>query len=213
MGFPDLSLEIQQGLQKLAKPLTILFVDDDLSYSEKFVAQVLRPLGFANIICANNGKEALSLFKQNQCDIIITDFDMPQKCGTDLVRECAELNLADNKPVIAAIIISKYDDATAIQELLFGVQVQYIAKNKVYQILNFSPIKGGVCGPIDQKDEEKIWINIFHSMQWAADIKKVNGKIKRPQLSAKGNSSVNPYNQKIQPAFWKMWQRNNSRSV
>lgn len=84
----------------------VLLVDD-----EKLILE-----GLKNIIdweelnlkisdTAENGEEALSKFKQNPADIVITDIMMPKMNGLNLIKE---IKAIDNN--IKFIILSGYDD-------------------------------------------------------------------------------------------------------
>jgi two-component system, cell cycle response regulator len=66
----------------------VLVVDDD-DVSRAIVQKYLRKAGF-EVVTARNGMEALSLFEQRFCPIIITDWMMPEISGPELCRKIRE---------------------------------------------------------------------------------------------------------------------------
>ncbi|RJQ78759.1 MAG: diguanylate cyclase [Desulfobacteraceae bacterium] len=66
----------------------ILVVDDDL-VSRAVIQKYLHKAGF-DVISAGNGKEALSLFDQRFCPIVLTDWMMPEINGPQLCRMIRE---------------------------------------------------------------------------------------------------------------------------
>jgi len=65
--------------------ITILLVDDNLEHI-KLLSEILNKY-FKNVIEANNGKTAYELYKKNpNIDIIISDIEMPEVNGLELLR-------------------------------------------------------------------------------------------------------------------------------
>ncbi len=69
------------------KSLTVLIVDDE-EFSLRFVSRILQKIGVSLVLEAGNGLEALGLMenKDNQIDLIISDIEMPEMDGYELVR-------------------------------------------------------------------------------------------------------------------------------
>jgi len=65
--------------------LNILFVDDS-SVIRELVESALIELGYMHIQGAEDGVEALALSKQEEYDFIITDINMPNMDGIELIR-------------------------------------------------------------------------------------------------------------------------------
>lgn len=61
----------------------ILVVDDEKDCRE-FLAELLRENGY-RVDCAGDGKEALEFIESNQYSLIITDHDMPELKGLELI--------------------------------------------------------------------------------------------------------------------------------
>jgi two-component system chemotaxis response regulator CheY len=69
----------------LDKNMNILVVDD-FSTMRRIITNVLRQLGFDNIVEAEDGSKALQILESEQVDFVITDWNMPQMSGLDLLK-------------------------------------------------------------------------------------------------------------------------------
>jgi len=78
---------------------TILIAEDDLNVGES-LRSLLKKKGYA-IRLAQNGKEALQLFRQGRADLLITDLVMPKMDGIELLEGVKSL-----KPETEVIVIS-----------------------------------------------------------------------------------------------------------
>jgi signal transduction histidine kinase len=69
---------------------TILVVDDNKGLCEG-VKEYLEQEGYA-VECANNGKDAIALLRNNKYDIALVDIKLPDIHGTDLVKKLADIS-------------------------------------------------------------------------------------------------------------------------
>jgi two-component system chemotaxis response regulator CheY len=69
----------------LKKDIKILVVDD-FSTMRRIIKNLLRDLGFTNVDEADDGKTALPILKQGGIDFLITDWNMPEMTGIDLLK-------------------------------------------------------------------------------------------------------------------------------
>jgi two-component system chemotaxis response regulator CheY len=78
-----------------------MIVDDSRSM-RAFVRRVMDLSGFEVGSCLNaaNGAEALALLNQNRVDLILTDINMPEMNGEDLVRRIEEQDEFRSIPVV-----------------------------------------------------------------------------------------------------------------
>ncbi len=67
------------------KNINILVVDD-FSTMIKIVTNLLRELGFTNIDDANDGSKAWPMIKTGKYDFIVSDWNMPEMTGIELLR-------------------------------------------------------------------------------------------------------------------------------
>ena len=72
-------------IEHIPRTMRILVVDD-FSTMRRIVKNILQQLGFANIEEAEDGKVALGKLQNNQFDFIISDWNMPNMMGIDLLR-------------------------------------------------------------------------------------------------------------------------------
>eukprot|EP01155_Anaeramoeba_flamelloides_P017015 Anaeramoba_flamelloidesa5262_18.p4 GENE.a5262_18~~a5262_18.p4 ORF type:complete len:114 (+),score=20.24 a5262_18:990-1331(+) len=52
----------------------------------RIIKNLLRDLGFTNVDEADDGKTALPILKQGSVDFLITDWNMPEMTGIDLLK-------------------------------------------------------------------------------------------------------------------------------
>ena len=96
-------------------------------------------LGLEIVNKASNGQEAIDKFKENPVDIVVTDINMPQVTGLELLKELKKIN-SDVK----FIILSGYDDFSYAKKAIeLGVE-NYILK------------------PIDEEELEKTLKNTIN---------------------------------------------------
>jgi len=69
---------------------------DDFSTMRRIVRNILRQLGYNHIAEAEDGASALEHLKQNKVDFIISDWNMPNMTGLELLKAVrADANLKD----------------------------------------------------------------------------------------------------------------------
>jgi len=67
------------------KEIKILVVDDSATMRQ-IVRNSLKELGYTNIIEADGGLEALDLLKEESIDFVVTDWNMPDLTGIELLK-------------------------------------------------------------------------------------------------------------------------------
>ena len=78
----------------MEKKMRILIVDD-FATMRKVIRNLLRQVGYDNIVEAENGEAAFSVLKSQKVDFVISDWNMPNMTGLELlkaVRADSELN-------------------------------------------------------------------------------------------------------------------------
>jgi two-component system chemotaxis response regulator CheY len=63
-----------------------VLVVDDFATMRRIVKGVLRQLGFSNIIEAEDGNAALNELKKEKIGLIVSDWNMPNMTGLDLLK-------------------------------------------------------------------------------------------------------------------------------
>ncbi len=91
-------------IQQYTQDLELLYVEDDQSVRE--VAITLFKIFFKKIIIAVDGKDGFEKFQNNHIDLIITDINMPNLNGIEMISKIREID-AD----IPILIISANDES------------------------------------------------------------------------------------------------------
>ncbi len=84
-----------------SKNFTILYVEDE-SFIRTNVEGCLKY--FFNVIVAKDGQDGLNIFSNEKIDLIITDINMPNKNGLEMLNDIKLIN-----PSIPCIVTSAYD--------------------------------------------------------------------------------------------------------
>lgn len=120
--------------------LRILTVDDNPTM-RRIILNTLKRVGYSDIIEASNGKDALAKLQVEKIDFVITDWDMPEMDGIELVSNIRKSDEFKSLPVIMISTRSVKEDI--IEALKTGVN-SYIVKpftpdtlkEKIDQIIN-----------------------------------------------------------------------------
>ncbi len=95
-------------LKKQTTNLTLLYVEDEQMTRENTIL-LLQEI-FENIIVAVDGEDGLNKFKDNKIDLIITDINMPNLNGLDMIKYIKKI---DNQ--IPIIVFTAIMDLSAIK--------------------------------------------------------------------------------------------------
>ncbi|MCS7052671.1 MAG: response regulator [Ignavibacterium sp.] len=93
----------------------ILVVDDSVTI-RKFITITLKVKGF-DIICASDGMEALELLPNDKVDLIITDLNMPNIDGFNLIERIRSNENYQNTPIIVMSNLSDSEDIERAMQL------------------------------------------------------------------------------------------------
>ncbi len=66
--------------------IRVLFVDDE-PFVRRVTVDMLKGLGINEVSAAGNGVEAISLMGEHEIDLLITDIQMPEMNGIELIRQ------------------------------------------------------------------------------------------------------------------------------
>lgn len=130
----------QTGLKGdwMDKNFPILVVDDDL-ISRTIVQKYLTKAGF-DVLCASNGNEAMALFNEQFCPIVLTDWMMPEVTGPQLCRMIRETK---TDGYVFIILITSRDSKTDIVSGLEAGADDYLTK-PIHQAELIARINTGV---------------------------------------------------------------------
>lgn len=68
------------------KNMRILVVDD-FPTMRRIVINLLKQLGFSNVVEASDGREALDKVHTDKIDLVVSDWNMPNMTGIDFLKE------------------------------------------------------------------------------------------------------------------------------
>ncbi|WP_031386205.1 chemotaxis response regulator CheY [Desulfonatronum thiodismutans] len=68
------------------KSMRVLVVDD-FSTMRRIIKNILRQLGFTNIVEADDGTTAWEVLNKERIDFVISDWNMPKMTGIELLRK------------------------------------------------------------------------------------------------------------------------------
>jgi two-component system chemotaxis response regulator CheY len=95
--------------------MKILAVDDSATM-RRIIKNQLKLSGFEQVDEAENGREALNLLRGGAYDLLITDWNMPEMCGLDLVKEVRKTDALKGLPILMITTVSgKEDIVTALK--------------------------------------------------------------------------------------------------
>jgi two-component system, chemotaxis family, chemotaxis protein CheY len=103
-----------------------ILIVDDFATMRRIIKNILVQLGYKNIIEADDGTAALSILNNEQVDLIISDWNMPEMTGLDLLKavRASDTNTA-HTPFIMVTAEAQQDNI--IQAVKAKVS-QYIVK-------------------------------------------------------------------------------------
>lgn len=110
------------------KSLNILYAEDDLVIRDS----ITRILGmfFNKVFVANDGNEALEIYKNNKIDILMLDYVMPNLDGYQTAKIIRDLNKK-----IPIIILSAYTDKEKLLNAIELNLIKYLEKPVLYDNL------------------------------------------------------------------------------
>ena len=104
--------------------MRVLAVDDSATM-RRIIKNQLKQNGVEEVDEASNGREALLLLGRTQYDLVITDWNMPEMCGLDLVMEIRRMDSIKNIPILMVTTVSAKEDI--VNALKAGVN-NYVVK-------------------------------------------------------------------------------------
>jgi len=178
------------------KGLNVLLVDDS-TFALNQLSSILKTYSCKTFL-AENAKDALKQYKDNQIDIVVTDYNMPGKNGLDLAKI-----LINEDPNAKIILISALDDKKILIEAIAVGIKQYIAKPlDVNQLLNVlrsqaysAYLEKQIAGKLEQFDvitgasSEMIII-----VDYSGSIKFANNEFYKNAVTGVNDNNLNIYN-------------------
>ena len=109
----------------LPPPNTRFLIVDDMATMRRIIRSILNQLGYQNIDEAEDGRVALQKLKQQKYDFVITDWNMPNMTGIELVQAIRKDPDLKHLPVL--MVTAEGKEENVIMALKAGVN-NYIVK-------------------------------------------------------------------------------------
>lgn len=94
----------------------VIITVDDSSTMRRIIKNTLQKLGFANVLEAGNGIEALEQMAKSKIDMIITDWNMPEMDGLTYVKTVRTKEQYKDTPILMITTeAAKEDILTALK--------------------------------------------------------------------------------------------------
>ncbi len=87
---------MEKGIDFRMKVLMV----DDFATMRKIVRNILKQIGFEDISEAEDGNAALRVIKNEKVGLVVTDWNMPNMSGLDLLREIRQDPQTSSLPVL-----------------------------------------------------------------------------------------------------------------
>jgi two-component system chemotaxis response regulator CheY len=110
---------------------TVLFAEDSPTM-RRIISNSLRQVGFTDVIEAENGVDALEKLAGRSVDLVVTDWNMPEMNGAELVTELRSMPLYKDVPILMITTRGMQDDVMKAMQL--GVN-GYVVKPFTPEIL------------------------------------------------------------------------------
>jgi two-component system, chemotaxis family, chemotaxis protein CheY len=87
-----------------------ILVVDDFSTMRRIVRNLLKELGFSNVHEAEDGVDALKKLRAESFDFVVSDWNMPNMTGIDLLREIRKDAALKHLPVLMVTAEAKKEN-------------------------------------------------------------------------------------------------------
>ena len=111
--------------------MRVLVVNDNVTM-RKIVKNLLRQLSFTNVEEADNGSTALARLEKEDFDFVITDLNMPQMNGLELLKAIRKDEKIKNLPVL--MVAAEANKENILHAASLGVN-DYIVKPFTAELL------------------------------------------------------------------------------
>jgi len=154
------------------KNITLLYVEDNKKLIDE--VNLVFDIIFNKVYIAKNGLEALEVFDNNKIDIIITDINMPNMSGIDLIKE-----IRSNDKVTSIIVLTAHADKDLLLEAS-NLQIDgYLTKP-----INFDKISDALSNALKRINYTTTF-NFNNGMTYDTNTKTINNDMVKYELGKK----------------------------
>ena len=124
--------------------LKFLVVDDSLTM-RRIVVNALKSIGYETIIEAADGKEAFAKLQSESADFVISDWNMPEMNGLELVKAIRASSGFSDLPVLMVTTRGNKEDVieamqARVNNYIIKPFTPQALKEKLDQILKLAPV-------------------------------------------------------------------------
>ncbi|MGH1462454.1 MAG: response regulator [Neptuniibacter sp.] len=114
-------------MRKVSTPIdkTIVMIVEDMQAMRMMIKTSLKHMGFKNFAECTNGYEASKRLKLMHVDLIVCDFDMPEKNGLEFLQEVRASERNNNTPFI---MLTANSSANLIHQCISAGVDSYMVK-------------------------------------------------------------------------------------
>lgn len=109
-----------------------VLVVDDMSTMRRIVKNVLKQIGFSDMIEAGNGQEALRKLKTDDIGLIVSDWNMPVMQGIELLRAVRSASELKDLPFL--MVMAEAQKENIVEAIQAGVS-NYVVKPFTAEVL------------------------------------------------------------------------------
>lgn len=102
-----------------------VLVVDDFATMRRILKNVLKEIGFTKIVEADDGSSALAVLKKDKVDLIVSDWNMPEVSGLDLLKAVRSDESMKDVPFLMVTAEGQKD--SVVQAVQAGVD-NYVVK-------------------------------------------------------------------------------------
>lgn len=100
-----------------------VLVVDDSGTMRKIIIRALNAVGFTDIVEAADGVEGLAKFREQGFQLVLTDWNMPNKTGLDLTREIRAMGSS-----VPIIMVTTEGEKSRVLEAISAGASNYLVK-------------------------------------------------------------------------------------
>lgn len=100
-----------------------VLVADDSGVMRKIIIRALNSVGVSDVVEAADGAQALDAFGKNKFDVVLTDWNMPNKSGLELLKDIRAQGSA-----VPVILITTEAEKSRVLEAIQAGATDYLAK-------------------------------------------------------------------------------------
>ncbi len=153
----------QMAKQKQSSSISILIVDD-IPQMRETVRSMLRSYGYTTLHLADSGNRALGVIESHLIDMVITDWNMPNMPGIELVKKLK------NDPKLFTVPVLMISDERTVDKVLYAIE---------------EGVDGFLVKPFSEEQLIKHVRRVFGKVNSADETEKLVFEVRRLKLSGK----------------------------